>query len=127
MERSSRLRRNEDFQRVRREGRSFAAPWLVLMVARNELATTRYGFAVGKRIGKAVVRNRVKRRLREVLRLRRDTVAAGWDVVLIARDPLTHVTFEQLDQAVAQLLRRAHLLRAENEEPRHETSRSGPD
>ncbi len=127
MDRPSRLRRNEDFQRVRREGRSYSSPWLVLVVAPNGLDRSRFGFAVGKRIGKAVARNRVKRRLREAVRLRQSQVAEGWDVLLIVRDPMTDVTFQELDDALTRLLRRARLLHAiGEEEPHHEDPRSGP-
>lgn len=126
MDRPSRLRENSDFQRVRREGRSWANPWVVLSAVPNGLDHSRYGFAVGKRIGKAVVRNRVKRRLREIVRQRRAAIAPGWDVVFIARDPLETVTFEQLDQAIAHLLKRANLVHAPGASSR-EKSRSGPD
>lgn len=127
MDRPSRLRRNEDFQRVRREGRSYSSPWLVLVVAPNGLDHTRFGFAVGKRIGKAVARNRAKRRLREAVRRQQPQVAPGWDVVLIARESMADVPFAELAQAVAQLLRRARVLKTVDQEPRHEDHRSGPD
>lgn len=112
---------------MRREGRSYSSPWLVLVVAPNGLDRSRFGFAVGKRIGKAVARNRVKRRLREAVRLRQSQVAEGWDVLLIVRDPMTDVTFQELDDALTRLLRRARLLHAiGEEEPHHEDPRSGP-
>lgn len=127
MDRPSRLRRNEDFQRVRREGRSYSSAWLVMVIAPNGLDYSRFGFAVGKRIGKAVTRNRVKRRLREAVRLRQPQVAKGWDVLLIVRDPMTEVPFQELDDALTQLLRRARILNAiVEEEPHHEDPRSGP-
>jgi ribonuclease P protein component len=69
MRRSLRLRANTDFQRVRQDGRSVANPYLVLLQRRNTEGNTRFGFAVGKKIGGAVVRNRLKRRLREHVRL----------------------------------------------------------
>ena len=127
MERQSRLRRNEDFQRARREGRSWASPWVVLVAVPNGLDHSRYGFAVGKRLGKAVVRNRVKRRLREVVRAQRPGIEPGWDLVFIARDPVREVAFDQLQRAVRQLLSRARLWREPPGEPSRETSRPGPD
>lgn len=127
MDRPSRLRRNEDFQRARREGRSWASPWVVLVAAANDLDHTRFGFAVGKKIGRAVVRNRVKRRLREVVRLHRQTIPPGWDIILIARTALQDVSFEQLDRAVTQLLGRARLLQVREDKPSHEGSRPRAD
>ncbi len=127
MDRPSRLRSNDDFQRVRREGRSWATPWVVLVAARNELDRSRFGFAVGKRIGKATVRNRAKRRLREAVRAQRANIPPGWDLLFIARDPLPGATFAQIQQAIGQLLMRSRLLASVERDTAREESRSGPD
>ena len=127
MDRPSRLRSNDDFQRVRREGRSWATPWVVLVAARNELDRSRFGFAVGKRIGKATVRNRAKRRLREAVRAQRANIPSGWDLLFIARDPLPGATFAQIQQAIGQLLTRSRLLASVERDTAREESRSGPD
>ena len=105
------MRSNAEFSRVRREGRTLAHPLLVLALAPNDQPYSRFGFAVGRRLGGAVERNRLKRRLIEAVRMRiaRDEVAAGWDMVLIARVSLRAASFAQIDQAVGQLLRRAGL------------------
>lgn len=112
MKKRFRLRKNSDFQRVRREGRSWAHPLLVLCALRNELGYSRFGFSVSKRVGGAVVRNRAKRLMREAIRLRQATITDGWDVVLIARQPMREAGFHQVDRSVEQLLRRARLLKA---------------
>jgi ribonuclease P protein component len=75
------------------------------------LPYSRYGFSVSSRIGNAVTRNRVKRRLREAMRLRMDSIHSGWDLVFIARNPIRSASYHQMDAACARLLRRAHLLR----------------
>lgn len=107
MKRCHRLVRASDFARVRQRGRSWAHPLLVLTVGRNESGATRFGFVVGRRIGRAVVRNRVKRRLREAVRRHLDEVPAGWDLVLVARPPIAEAQFHEIEGAVAQMLRRA--------------------
>jgi ribonuclease P protein component len=74
---------------------------------------SRFGFAVGRRIGKAVTRNRVKRRMRESVRLRikKHEIAAGWDVVFIARYPIRDASFHQVDEAIGLVLCRAGVLK----------------
>jgi ribonuclease P protein component len=112
MRRKNRLRANADFKRLRREGRTWAHPLLVLSVQPNGLGYSRFGFAIGRRLGNAVDRNRIKRRMRESVRMRlkRREIAAGWDVVLIARHPMRNASFHQVDEAIGLVLRRACLL-----------------
>jgi ribonuclease P protein component len=76
----------------------------------NGLASSRCGFSASKRIGNAVVRNRVRRRLREVVRVQWPNVVPGWDVVFAAREPLREAEFADIQAAVSTLLQRAHLL-----------------
>jgi ribonuclease P protein component len=107
-----RLRSNVEFQRVRREGHTLVHPLLLLSTLSNSLAYSRFGFVVGRRLGKAAERNRLKRRMREAVRIRvrSGQVAAGWDVVLVARNPLREASFRQIDQTVELLLCRAGLV-----------------
>ena len=108
MDRERRLRKTQDIGRVMREGRSWANPVLVLRGTSNGLPKSRFAFVVGRRVGPAVVRNRVKRRLREAAR--QVPVQEGWDLVFIARGPAALSDYQGLAEAVGLLLRRAHLL-----------------
>ena len=72
------------------------------------LSLSRHGFAVTKKVGKAVQRNRVKRVLREIMRLQ--SLKPGWDIVFIARSVAVNVNYHQLERAVTSLLARAQLL-----------------
>jgi ribonuclease P protein component len=74
----------------------------------NQLEISRYGISVSKRIGNAVVRNRVKRLLREILRL--TPLNPGWDIILIARSPASGTDYHSLQQSVGTLLSRAHIM-----------------
>lgn len=114
MERKYRLRLNADFKRVRRRGKSWANHLMVLCALPNELEHSRFGFAASKRIGKAVVRNRVRRRMREAVRLRRAFIADGWDVVFIARSATGRASYAEIVQGVENLLRRAELYKSVN-------------
>jgi ribonuclease P protein component len=115
MKKRFRLRKNSDFQRVRRKGHNWAHPLLVLCALRNDLGYSRFGFSASRRVGGAVVRNRAKRLMREAARLRQAMIADGWDVVIIARQPMREANFYQVDRAVERLLRRARLLKAVEE------------
>ncbi len=113
-----RLRSATDFERVRRDGRSYAHPFVVLIAGRQpadsapgeQPAGTRVGYAAGRSVGNAVKRNRAKRLLRESVRSQAAPIAPGWDLILIARTAIVGCTLAQVREAVSQLLRRAHVL-----------------
>src|SRR3954453_396334 len=110
MRRADRLRRPADFQRVRAVRRSWGHPLLVLYVAPNDGQVTRLGISVGKRGGKAVGRNRVKRRVREAVRHRYADVRPGHDLVFIARAPAATAEWPALRDATDEGPPRARLL-----------------
>lgn len=105
-----RVRDNERFQKIRREGQSYTNELLVMCTLTNGLPYSRFGFSVSNRIGGAVIRNQIKRRLREIIRLRMEQIRAGWDIVFVAKHPIRKADYHQMDAACARLLRRAHLL-----------------
>ena len=107
MQRSLRLTGNKQFTRIRGQGDSAANRFLVIRYLPNGLDHSRFGFMVSKRIGNAVVRNRVKRRLREAVRV--TPVKAGWDAVFIARRGTERAGYQELKQAAGNLLHRVHL------------------
>ncbi len=117
--RTSRLRANSDFQRVRRRGRSTHGRWLIVGYARADVVTdgaeppARIGFSVSRRVGGAVVRNRVKRRLREIMRKRLSHVAPGWDIVITARASAAEAEYSALEEDVRETFSRARLWRTE--------------
>ena len=100
--REHRLRRSADFARVRREGRAWSHPWLVVTAAPNGGTVSRVGFTVSKRVGKAHVRNLVRRRLRETVRACLQDLAPGYDVVIISRPVLADQPFAALGSVLTQ-------------------------
>lgn len=102
-----RLTRSKDFARVRRFGRSSGSHLLVLYALPTHTPDRRIGFSVSKRVGKATIRNRVKRRLREAVRSQLETVPAGFDLVFIARPSSAEATYKQLEETVRYLLRKS--------------------
>jgi len=99
------LTRKAQFQAVYAGGKTWADRRIVLKVLPNELELSRYGFTVSKRVGKAVVRNRVKRRLREIVRA--TGLKPGWDFIVIARAPAAEAEFAELAGSVRSGLDRA--------------------
>jgi ribonuclease P protein component len=119
--RASRLRSPVDFQRVRRTGKRRQGRYLTLHFARAvsvpeangaQVAPARVGFSVSKRVGSAVQRNLVKRRLREAIRRRLWNVAPGWDMIVTARPDAAMADYTALCNDIDTLLAQARLLRA---------------
>ena len=113
MKRHQRLRDRGRFQQVRHEGYSWAHPLLVLCALPNDLPYSRFGFTASRHVGKAVARNRARRLMREAVRLGMQRVAAGWDLVFIARSAIVGVGLQEVAPACEALLRRAGLWRQE--------------
>ena len=98
------LTKPDQYEAVYKRGFTQTDRFLVLKAMPNGLEYSRYGFSVSKRVGKAVVRNRIKRILREILRL--TPLNPGWDIVIIARNPSSGGNFRQLQKSVLNLLGR---------------------
>ena len=112
---SSSLKLNHIFQRLYRTSGQ-ANGYLVLYARKNRTATNRVGITVSKRLGKAHVRNRVRRRLREVYRLNEERFLPGWDIVVVARTKAIHAPFDKLTAAYLALAEKAGILaRPENQ------------
>ncbi|OGO22247.1 MAG: ribonuclease P protein component [Chloroflexi bacterium RBG_16_50_9] len=108
------LTKGEQFGLVYDKGSSWVGKAVVMKALPNSLDLTRYGLVVSRRIGKAVVRNRVKRLLREILR--QTPLQPGWDIVIISRSSAARGSYKSLGKSVRGLLTQAGLFTEENEE-----------
>ena len=107
------LRSRLDFAALQSDSRSRTDQLLVLRYRRNGLDRTRYGISTGRRVGGAVVRNRIRRRLRHLLAAMGEDVAAGWDVLIMARPAAASADYGELGAALGRLARQAGLTRGE--------------
>ena len=106
---STSLKLNHIFQRLYRTN-GVANGFVVLYARKNGTNTNRVGITVSKKLGHAVVRNRVRRRLRDVYRLNEDKFQSGWDLVVVARSKAVTAEFQKLTAAYLQLAEKAGIL-----------------
>jgi len=112
MEFSSALKLNHIFRRLY-SGTGFAGSMLVLYARKNRSDRNRVGITVSKKLGSAVVRNRARRRLREVYRLHEAAFTPGWDIVVVARSRCVSAPFAKLTDQYLSLAEKAGILRQE--------------
>lgn len=103
------LRRKADFDALARDGTARSSQLLVLRTVRTDGATTRIGFSTPRSLGGAVQRNRVRRRLRSLVRERYGELGTGWDLLVIARPAAAQATYADLRDALTNVLRRSEI------------------
>ncbi|KAB3532220.1 ribonuclease P protein component [Alkaliphilus serpentinus] len=111
MESNNKLRKNEDFRKVYKYGKSMANKLLIVYYLTNNTNDNRIGFTVSKKVGKSVVRSRVKRLMKEAYRLNDHKVKLGYDIVFIARQECNTSTYAEIESAILHLLKRIKLLK----------------
>jgi ribonuclease P protein component len=105
-----RLKKSADFKRVRRLGKSYAHPFIVLIAYPNDSEHSRFAISAGRKVGKAVQRNRAKRLMRATINPMIKSIKPGWDLLLLARRPMANASFQDTYQAIYTLFQRANLL-----------------
>lgn len=107
------LKLNHEFRRLYNKGKSAASPYLAVYCRRNRLGYSRLGLTTGVKLGHAVQRNRVRRRLREIYRTNEHILAPGWDIVVVARVKSVYAKYSDLERSFLSLARKLDLVQKE--------------
>ena len=103
MQFSESLKKNKDFQKVYKKGKSYAIKYLVMYVLKNDLEKNRIGISVSKKVGNSVIRHHLTRLIRESYRLHEDVFDSGLDIVIIARNSAREIGFHEVESALLHL------------------------
>lgn len=109
--RQYRLRRNADFRKIYRQAKSLSTKYLVLYPKKTHNEEIRVGFSISKKVGKAHVRNYYKRRLREIIRQNFARIEPGYDLIFLARVPITEIEYHEIEKNVKYLLKKSGVWR----------------
>lgn len=112
-----RLYLTRDFERVYNDGKVYHSKNVVLFVLPTSNTIRRIGFTVGKKVGNAVKRNRIKRLLREVYRLNKNNLILGVDLVIVAKKDFWNIQFREIEEELLKLFKKAGLLKNDQKQP----------
>ena len=107
------IKQNKEFRTLYYRGRSQVSPFLVTYVRRNKLGVCRVGITTGKKIGKAVQRNRCRRLIREAYRLVSPTIEGHWDIVFVARARTAQASMQQVKADMERHMKALSMIRTE--------------
>lgn len=107
------IKENTEFQKVLKSGKWFGGECLVIYVLTNNQKENRVGVAVGKKAGKSVVRNRIKRLIRETYRLNEENIQKGFDIVIVWRSSsnIDKINFDDVQKSLLKCLNKADLIK----------------
>ena len=109
-----RLKKKKDFDEVIKKGKFFKENFLVLKKAKNNLRWTRVGFVVSQKVAKkAVIRNKIKRRLRETVGTNLSRIRPGYDIIFFSKKGIEEKEFLEIKKSIEKLLKKAKLLKVE--------------
>ena len=111
------LKKNSDFRRLYAKGKSTVNPYMAVYCRRTRNGENRLGYTVSTKLGGAVVRNRVRRRFREIVRLHEQELKQGWDIVIVARTRAVGAEYARLDAAFLSACRALGLARDQEVSP----------
>lgn len=108
------LKKNHEFRRLYSKGKSAVTPCLAMYCRKNRLGFNRLGLTTGVKLGNAVYRNRVRRRIREAYRIHEEEFLPGYDLVVVARVRAVHTTYREIERSLLLLANRLGLRRRED-------------
>jgi ribonuclease P protein component len=106
-----RLTKKDNFDAIHRKGRFFGERFIAIKSLKNNLSYSRFGFLVGLKVSKkAVVRNKIKRRIRESVKLKLDKIKPGFDIVVLTKPEITEKDYSEIKKAINSVLEKGNLL-----------------
>ncbi|OLS02717.1 ribonuclease P protein component [Tissierella creatinophila] len=111
MEKKYRIRKNMEFKNIYKVGKNYWNRNLILYVKNNGLNETRVGYTITKKIGNAVTRNKIRRRMKEIYRLNFHNIKDGYDLIFIAKRSIVDISFEELEGSMIHIMSIAKLLK----------------
>ncbi|SHH16326.1 ribonuclease P protein component [Thermosyntropha lipolytica DSM 11003] len=109
LKRELRINKSGDYKLVYEKGKKFSGRYIIVYIKENNLGHNRFGFVVSKKIGNAVVRNRIKRQLRAIINEEKNRIKGSFDIVIICRHNLEGYTFSLLHKDVMKIFKKAGL------------------
>ncbi len=112
LSKENRLKNKKDFDKIFKKGKGFKQDFLFIKIFKNDLDASRFGFIVSKKISKkAVARNKIKRKMRESVRLKIEKISPGYDLVFLPDINIKEKKFKEIDQIINKILIKAKILK----------------
>lgn len=109
MKKALRLTKNLEFINVYKSGRRISSPFFVMYIKKNDLGYSRLGVSVSKKVGKSVVRNKIKRQIKEIIRKNYDFINSGLDIVFSVKPAAVQLNYAQIEKEIISLLKRGRI------------------
>ena len=111
MEKKFRIRKNMEFKDIYKSGKNYWNRNLILYVKKNDLNRTRVGYTITKKLGNAVERNRLRRKMKEIYRLNFYNIEEGYDLIFIAKKNIKDIPYKELEGSMLHIMSLAKLLK----------------
>ena len=105
MDKVNRLRSNMEFKKVYSGGKNYWNKYLIIYVRKNNLNYTRIGYSISKKVGNSVVRNKIRRRMKEIYRLKLNNIKEGYDIIIIPKRNAVNISYLELESAMLHIFK----------------------